>query len=118
MVHENTLRRALLFAACALVFFFAWHAKTAGYSHHGIAKALPSTAAKLWLNGQKTEIPAANSSAAPVLWAAILCIFCLQLRRERRLCLAYTTPPPDPRSQRRLYRFLRPPPGQARILSR
>jgi len=117
MVQEKTLRRALLVAACALVFFFAWHAKTAGYSRSGAVQSTPSTAAKLWLSGQKIGIPPASSTAEPLLWAAVLCFFGMELRHEG-LRLAFAMPLPSPRNLRHLYRFLRPPPDGVRIFLR
>ena len=117
MAQEKTLRRALLFAACALVFFFAWHAKTAGYSHASLAKVMPSSAAKLWMSGQKMGVPPANLAFVPLLWAAILGLFSLQLQDERRLRLVVTTLPSNPRNLQRLYRVLRPPPAAPRNFS-
>ena len=55
MQHER-LWRGLLLMLCALVFMFALHAKTAVYNGSAPAKVTPSTASKLWLNGQKMEV--------------------------------------------------------------
>ena len=44
-------------ALCVLVFMFALHAKTAVYNGGAPAKVTPSTASKLWLNGQKDGSP-------------------------------------------------------------
>ena len=113
LVQDKTVRCELLFALCALVFFFAWHAKTAVYSGGGPVKATPSTAAKLWLNGQKMGVPSVETSAPPLFATAFLCLWILFERRERVNPSAYFTPPPTRLSLCDRHLFLRPPPVHA-----
>ena len=53
IVQKETLWRTLAVLVCALVFFFALHAKTSIYNGSGV-NVTPSTSSKLWLGGQKT----------------------------------------------------------------
>jgi len=110
ITQDKTLRRATLFALCALVFFFAWHAKTAVYSGGGPIKASPSTAAKLWLSSQKMGLPSVESSLPSLFTATVLCFWFLYLRKERFNETAYLTPPTSSRTLCDLHLFLRPPP--------
>lgn len=110
IIHDKTLRRVLLFALCALVFFFAWHAKTTLYSGGGPVKATPSTATKLWLNGQKMGIPSVESSAPSLSALVLLCLWVPYVRRERLNRTAYLTPLPTRLTLCDLHLFLRPPP--------
>jgi len=113
ITQDKTLRRATLFALCALVFFFAWHAKTAVYSGSGPVKASPSTAAKLWLSSQKLGLPSVESSAPPLFASMVLCLWVLCVRKERLDVPAYLTPPTTSRTLCALHLFLRPPPALA-----
>jgi len=108
--HDKTLRRATLFALSALVFFFAWHAKTAVYSGGGPVKASPSTAAKLWLSSEKLGLPSVESSTPPLIASIVLCLWVVCVRRERLDGPAYLTPPTSNRTLCDLHLFLRPPP--------
>ena len=111
-MHSKNLWRALLFALCALVFFFALHAKTAVYSGISPVKATPSTASKLWLNGQKLDLPPVDSTSVAVFWMALLCLYSLSLRREGFVRNTFLVPPPRNSALRHLHPFLRPPPAQ------
>jgi hypothetical protein len=112
-VHYKTFRCALLFALCALVFFFAWHAKTAVYNTGCPTKTTPCTAAKLWLNSEKMGARSVDLTSSPMLWMAVLCFYSVYMRRERLNRTAYLTPPPSNSTLCDLHLFLRPPPVQA-----
>jgi hypothetical protein len=113
ITQNDTRRRVLLLALCALVFMFAWRAKTEVYNGGAPAKVTPSTASKLWVSGQKMEVQSVDSSSGVLFWMAILCLVGLYLHRELRVQSAFLTPPPRNLPQRQVYRFLRPPPAQA-----
>ena len=98
---------------CALVFLFAFHAKTAVYKSGSTASVTPTTSSKLWLNGQKMEVRSVNSSAAVVFWMSILCLYGAYLHREPLVRSAVATPAPRNSRLLLLYRYLRPPPFQA-----
>lgn len=112
-MHTKTLWRAQLITLCALVFMFAWHAKTAVYNGGAGTKATPSTASKLWLSGQKMEVQSIDSSTGVLFWMAVLCLVGLYLHREFRVRSTFLTPAPRNLPLRQMYRFLRPPPVQA-----
>jgi hypothetical protein len=107
-------RYAPLLGLCALVLFFAWQAKTAGYSG-APGKVTVSTGSKLWSDGQKMEVRSAGSVSRALLWLAVFFPGALGLQQERRR--QGGSPPPRPRhlAVRHLYRFLRPPPFYARL---
>ncbi len=105
--------RAQLIMLCALVFMFALHAKTSVYSGTGPAKVTPSTASKLWLNGQKLEVQSVDSGSGMLFWMAVLCLVGLYLHRELRAHSAFLAPPPRNLPLRQVHRFLRPPPLRA-----
>ena len=110
---NDTGRLAMLLVLCALVFMFAWHAKTAVYHGGAPAKITPSTASKLWLGGQKMEVLSVDSAGSAILfWMAALCLFTLFLHREPLVRSVFATPPPRNFSLRYVRRFLRPPPVQ------
>jgi hypothetical protein len=98
---------------CVLVFMFALHAKTAVYNGGAPAKATPSTASKLWLNGQKMEVGSIDSSNGVMFWITVLCLIGLYLHQELRVQSAFIPPAPRNLPLRQLHRFLRPPPVQA-----
>jgi len=104
------LWRTLAIVFCALVFFFALHAKTAVYNNGAPAKLTPSTSCKLWLTAQKLETKSFASVGAVLLWIALFCLLQPCLRRERSPHGAYLAPFPSYLPLRHLYRFLRPPP--------
>jgi hypothetical protein len=109
---KKMLWRALAVVFCALVFFFALHAKTSVYSGSS-AKITPSTASKLWVSGQKMETQAPESAGGGVLfWMAVLCLFGLYFHSERIVQSAFLEPAPSNLPLRHLQRFLRPPPIQ------
>lgn len=104
-------RRVLLLALCALVFSFALHAKTGVYGNGIPVKVTPSTAAKLWLNGQKMEVrPVTSSPSALLFCIALLLIYRLYLHRKPRVPTALCLPAARHLSLWHSHRFLRPPP--------
>jgi len=105
--------RALLLTLCALVFMFALRAKTEVYNGSAAAKVTPSTAAKLWVSGQKMEIQSIDSSSGVLFWMAVLWLVGLYLHRELRVQSAFLTQPPRNLPLWQTHRFLRPPPVQA-----
>ncbi|MGA2905581.1 MAG: hypothetical protein ABSD98_17280, partial [Candidatus Korobacteraceae bacterium] len=62
IMQNKTLWRAMPVAFCALVFFFALHAKTAVYNAGPAGKLTPSTACKLWSSGQKMQAQSQSQS--------------------------------------------------------
>jgi hypothetical protein len=106
------LWRATLLWLCALVFFFALHAKTAVYNGGTPAKATPSTASKLWVSGQKMEAQTLQSPGIVLFWIAFTCLFSLYLHSGPKVCSAVVIPPSNDLRLRHLRRFLRPPPFQ------
>jgi hypothetical protein len=107
------LWRATLLWLCALVFFFALHAKVAVYNNGTPAKVTPSTASKLWLSGQKMEAQAPQSTGLVLFWIAFSCLFSLNLHRAPKVRSAIARPLPNDLRLRHLHRFLRPPPFQS-----
>ncbi|HUI83703.1 MAG TPA: hypothetical protein VL240_05740, partial [Candidatus Binatia bacterium] len=89
--------------------FFALHAKTAVYDGGAPAKVTPSTASRLWVSGQKLEIPPSFDPAG-LFFMAVLLVFGLYLRRDPGLQASLVTPRPRDFLLRHLHRFLRPPP--------
>ena len=86
-------RQVLLLALCALVFWFALHAKTGVYGDGIPVKVTPSTAGKLWLSGQKMEIQPVTSSPSALLFCiALLLIYRLYLHRKPRVPTAFCLP--------------------------
>ena len=110
IMQNKGLWRALAIAFCALVFFFALHAKTAVYSGGASAKLTPSTACKLWPSGQKMEAQSFSAGGGVLFWMSVLCLFGPFFRREPRVNSAFLAPPPYYLPLRYLHRFLRPPP--------
>jgi hypothetical protein len=111
--HNGGLWRKLLLALCALVFFFALHAKTALYNGAAPVKVTTSTASKLWLNGQKMQVQSVDSSACALFWMAVFCLCGLYLHREPFVQSPVLVPPSSTLTLHYLRRFLRPPPFQA-----
>ena len=109
-VHNGRLWRTPMLALCGLVFFFALHAKIAVYNGGAPLKVTPSTASKLWVSGQKLQLPAVDSSSSAIFWMTVLCLWGLYLQRERRVQRAFLTPRPNNLTLRHLHPFLRPPP--------
>jgi hypothetical protein len=112
LTRNKPLWRATLLWLCALVFFFALHAKLAVYTGGAPAKVTPSTASKLWLSSQKMETQTPQSTGVVLFWIAFTCLFGLYLHREPKVRSAELTPPPNDLKLRHLRRFLRPPPSQ------
>ena len=73
--------RLLQVALCLLVFYFAFHAKTAAYGKGATPRSTPSTASKLWLGGQKLEVKPSLPTAV-FLWFAVLSLHGVYLRRQ------------------------------------
>jgi hypothetical protein len=112
--HPARSRQVLLLALCALVFWFALHAKTGVYGDGIPVKVTPSTAGKLWLNGQKMEIQPVTSSPSALLFCiALLLIYRLYLHRKPRVPTALCLPAARHLSRWHSHRFLRPPPVRA-----
>ena len=99
--------RLLLVAACVLVFTFALNAKVAVYQQS--PQPQTSTSAKLWLNGERTEMPPSFPGFLVLCFAALVCSL-VSKGRETWQVVAYRTWVPAPASQHYLHRFLRPPP--------
>jgi hypothetical protein len=108
--HQERLWRALLLALCGLVFFFALHAKIAVYNGGAPVKATPSTASKLWVNGQKMQVRSDDSSPSALFVVTLLCLCGMFLQSVERVQSAVLTAPPNDRTLRYRRRFLRPPP--------
>jgi hypothetical protein len=114
VVQKKAPRHALSVALCLLVFFFALHAKTAMYNGGAPVKITPSTASKLWVSGQKIEVPPAVDSGVPALvWIAALFLYAPPLHRQPLVPGVFLIPPPSNLPSWHLQRFLRPPPLQA-----
>ena len=113
IMQSKKLWRAMPIAFCALVFFFALHAKTAVYDGGSRAKVTPSTASKMWTSGQKMEAPSVDPSGGLLFWMAVICLFAPYFHREPRVHCAFGTPPASNLSLWYLHQFLRPPPVQA-----
>jgi hypothetical protein len=95
---------------CALVFFFALHAKTAVYRGVSQPKITPSTASKLWAGGEKVEGRFLAPPSVSPSWLICLALLGLCLYPKRRFQDALVVPPPRNLRLRHLHRFLRPPP--------
>jgi hypothetical protein len=111
-MNTNVLWRVQLIMLCALVFLFAFHAKTAVYKSGVPVNATPSTSSKLWLNGQKMEVRSVDFSATVMCWMVVLCLYGVYIYQDPLVRSAVS--PPSPRNRRLLYlhRYLRPPPVQ------
>jgi hypothetical protein len=107
---NQTLWRGLAIVFCALVFFFALHAKTAVYNGGKTAKLSPSTSCKLWSTGQKMETKSFAAGSGVLFWMALFCLLAPYSRPEPRAHRAFLAPSPSNLLLRHLHRFLRPPP--------
>lgn len=99
--------RFLLLLSCALVFLFAFHAKTAIYNNPSHIDG--STASKMWLTGTKLECDISASDAFAV-WIFALFLLVVVPSMERRFENLRLAPVAVPRNQVYLERFFRPPP--------
>jgi hypothetical protein len=108
--HNKPWLRALAIAFCALVFFFALHAKTAVYNGNSSAKLSPSTSSKLWSSGQEMEAKSFAPGSGVLFWMALFCLFAPYFRPEPQPHGAFLAPSPSNLPLRHLHRFLRPPP--------
>jgi hypothetical protein len=112
IMQNKVLWRTLAVAFCALVFFFALHAKTSVYNSLS-AKVTPLTASKLWVTGQEMDTQAPESATGEILfWMTVLCLFGLYFHSERIVESGFLEPAPTNLPLRHLHRFLRPPPVQ------
>jgi len=111
LITHPAIRWLLLLAACAVVFFFAFHAKVGAYDHGLGAKPTAATASKLWLDGQKTEIPPLGSTLI-VLWFAVIVLHHVPLCRAARTGEAVRKPAPARVSLLDAHSFRRPPPAR------
>jgi hypothetical protein len=107
---NKTAWRTLAILFCALVFFFALHAKTAVYNNGAAAKLTPSTSSKMWSSGQKLETRALATDGGLLLWAALFCLIAPYFRRQPRHPRPVLVPAPSNLRLSHLHRFLRPPP--------
>lgn len=107
------LRAALPVMFCALLFFFALHAKTAVYRGISHGQITPSTASKLWAGGEKIDARFVAPQSVSPSWLICLGLLGLCLRPQRRFHDAFVVPPPSNIRLRHLHRFLRPPPVQS-----
>jgi hypothetical protein len=101
---------AMLLGMCALVFLFALRAKTSGYNGDAPPRVTPSTASKLWLNGQKMEVQSVDTNTAVGFWMTVVCLLGLFLHQEPRVRDLHLSPAPSHVALQYLHRFLRPPP--------
>jgi hypothetical protein len=101
--------RVMSIVFCALVFYFALHAKTAVYNGTTSLKQNPSTASKLWQSGQKME-PQLPETSIILCWMLTLCLLPLSFSRKTFVAYIFLIPPPSNLPLRHLHRFLRPPP--------
>lgn len=99
--------RLLLLLSCVLVFFFAFHAKTAVYQNPSHLDG--STSSKLWLNGGKIESDVSVLDAL-ILWTIALLTFLLRPSRVAIVRKVHPAPVPAQSRKHYLARFLRPPP--------
>jgi hypothetical protein len=111
-MQNEKLWRAVPIAFCALVFFFALHAKTAVYDGGSPGKVTPSTASKMWSSGRKMQTPSVDASGGLLFWMGVICLFAPSFHREPRVHSAFGTPPASDLSVWYLHQFLRPPPVQ------
>lgn len=110
LMNSEKLRSVLLLAICFLLFLFVLQAKTAVYNGKAEAKATPTTASKLWVDGHKWEDPSITSSTAILFWMVSLFLLALCRRPEWRAHRVREAVYPRLSSRRHLQRFLRPPP--------
>lgn len=110
--HQEGLLRKLLLGLCALVFFFALHAKTAVYNGGAPVKVTTATASKLWLDGQKMQTRSVDSNPSALFWMAVSCLCGLYLHRETFVQRVVVTSSSATSTLHYRRRFLRPPPVQ------
>lgn len=112
VMQRKTLWRTLAVLVCALVFFFALHAKTSMYTGSGV-NVTPSTSSKLWC-GEKinVETHSLESNVGLLSWMTVLCLFIVFVECEQLESSTPLTPAHSNLSLRYLHRFLRPPPVQ------
>ena len=104
------MARGLEVVLCLVVFLFVLHAKTAVYKGGTGPRVTPSTANKLWLNGEKLELEPSIQLVSVELWCAILFLHWFSIRRELSLPVPVRTSAPAHESLQDLHRSLRPPP--------
>lgn len=111
-MNNERVWRSLLLGLCALVFFFALHAKTALYNGAAPVKVTTATASKLWLDGQKIEVRSVDSDTDTLFWVAVFCLFGPCLTREPVVQRATLNSAIGTSTLHYRRRFLRPPPRQ------
>lgn len=96
--------------AAAVVFLFAFQAKTGVYGRGDSVKATSSTSAKMWLNGQKADVEPTGQTGTLLIWFAILFIHYLYLHRQFGVRTLFRVPAPLRLGLLYWRRCLRPPP--------
>lgn len=104
---DSPYGRLLLLLSCILLFYFAFHAKTAVY--HNPSHLDGSTSSKLWLNGGKLESDVAVFDSL-VLWALALLLLLPSISSKQAYPLLRVAPVTVRSKKQYLARFLRPPP--------
>jgi hypothetical protein len=99
--------RLLLLLSCVLVFYFAFHAKTAVYQSPSHLEG--STSSKLWLNGGKLGSDVSVFDSA-VLWALTLILLLPSISSKQAFRSVRLVPVSVRNNKQYLSRFLRPPP--------
>lgn len=105
------IRRLLLLAACLVVFFFAFHAKVEAYDCGLGATPTAATASKLWVDGQKTEVPSFSSTLV-ALWFSVILFYEVDLCRAPRIVSPFRKPTLVRASLLDAHSFRRPPPAR------
>jgi hypothetical protein len=100
----------LIALVAAVVFLFAFQAKIGLYGNGPGVKATSSTAAKMWLSGERSEIEPTGQTGTVLVWFAVLFIHYLYLHCQFGVQTLFRAPAPV--RLRLLYwrRCLRPPP--------
>ena len=96
--------------AAVVVFLFAFHAKTGVYGSGTEVKVTASTAAKMWVNAEKTDVEPQSPSGTLLIWFAILFINYLHLHRRFGVPTLFRAPAPARLSLLHWRHCLRPPP--------
>jgi hypothetical protein len=104
---DSPYGRFLLLLSCALVFLFAFHAKTAVYRNPSHIDG--STSSKLWLSGSKPDSDI-SAPADLAFWTLALLLLLLAPAMERHGQSLRRSPVPVRRNRTYLERFFRPPP--------
>ena len=109
-LHPSKSWRLLWVAlAAAVVFLFAFHAKTGVYGRGSDVKVTATTSAKLWLNGQKADVKPRIQTGTLSIWFALLLLHLSFVWAKSGIRNLFDIAPP-PRLALDYRRFLRPPP--------